>query len=558
MTPYKPIAKFVSLMLFLVMVVTACTPAATTTPVPPTTASGSQPTAVPPTAVPPTQAAPQYVDTFVFATSQEPTLLDPAIIYDGSDRITRLIYESLLNYKGSSPTELEPALATAYTMSTDGLTYTFTLRKDVTFQDGTPFNADAVKFSFDRMVKIGQGFAWAYWMLKEVDVVDPYTVNFVLTQPFPFFPDLIANRYGSPIVAPSVMAHEVNGDMAQTWLQDHAIGTGPYMLTRWDRQQDVILDYYPGYWRGWTDKNIKHVIAQVVPDSSTMRQMLERGDVMSANYPGVDDTISLMNNPAITVVQAPKGSSNYNWFILFNTRKGIFSDPKVREAISWAFPYDTVVNVAFKGQSTQSVGPLPSGEPGFASDLFQYHQDTAKAKQMLADAGIKAGTPVKITYGGADWGAKILDALTVTLTDLGFTVTSEHLDWSPMTDNMANQDTAPDLVIADWWDDYPDGVGYIQGVADQFWWGLGRAEKDYFYYNQQVVDLLKQADAEVDLTKRYAILHQAQELIVADNPAIWAFDYYAAIPFLNNVKGYVFNPHYIYTFTLYDMWIEKP
>jgi ABC-type transport system substrate-binding protein len=123
---------------------------------------------------------------------------------------------------------------------------------------------------------------------------------------------------------------------------------------------------------------------------------------------------------------------------------------------------------------------------------------------------------------------------------------------------MANQDTAPDLVIADWWDDYPDGVGYIQGVAAQFWWGLGRAEKDYFYYNKQVADLLNQADAEVDLTKRYEILHQAQQLIVADNAAIWAFDYYAAIPFLKNVQGYVFNAHYIYTFNMYDMWIEKP
>jgi ABC-type transport system substrate-binding protein len=127
-----------------------------------------------------------------------------------------------------------------------------------------------------------------------------------------------------------------------------------------------------------------------------------------------------------------------------------------------------------------------------------------------------------------------------------------------MTDNMSNQETAPDLVIADWWDDYPDGVGYLTGVAGQFWWGGGRAEKDYFYYNQQVDTLFQQADAEVDLTTRYQILHQAQELMVADNPAIWAFDYYSAVPFQKNVGGYVFNAHYIYTFNLYDMWVEKP
>jgi peptide/nickel transport system substrate-binding protein len=95
-----------------------------------------------------------------------------------------------------------------------------------------------------------------------------------------------------------------------------------------------------------------------------MRQMLERGEIMSANYPGVDDTIALMDNPDITVVQAPENSSNFNWFILFNTKKGIFQDLKVREAVSWAFPYENIVNVAFKGQSSQSIGPLPNGEPG--------------------------------------------------------------------------------------------------------------------------------------------------------------------------------------------------
>jgi len=547
MNTRKLFYKVTILFVLLVMFMTACNPKPESTPI----TTEAQPTAVVAT------QAPEYIDTFTFATSQEPTLVDPAIVYDGSDRITRLIYESLLNYKGSSVSELEPSLATGYTVSSDGLTYTFTLQQGVTFQDGTPFNADAVKFSFDRMIKIGKGFAWAFWMLKEVNVVDEFTVNFVLTQQFPFFPTLIANRYGSPIVSPSVMEHDVDGDLAEAWLQDHAIGTGPYILTKWERQQSVVLDYYPGYWRGWTDKNIKHVIALIIPESSTMRQMLERGEIMSANYPGVDDTIALMNNPKITVVQAPKNSSNFNWFILFNTKKGIFQDIKVREAISWAFPYENIVNVAFKGQSSQSFGPLPDGEPGFASDLFQYHQDMDKARQLLTEAGIAPGIELNITYGSHDWGIKLIDALTVTLSDLGFKVTSQALDWSAMIENMQNQETAPDIVIADWWDDYPDGVGYIVGVADSFWWGGGREEKNYFYYNQQVVDLLDEANAEVDLTKRYEILHQAQELIVADVPAIWAFDYYAAIPFLNNVKGYVFNSHYIYTFNMYDMWIEK-
>jgi peptide/nickel transport system substrate-binding protein len=544
------INKTVGWLLAAAWVLAACGPKATAVPA----------TSVPATSVPPTAAptqGPQYADTIVIASDQDPTALDPAVVYDGSDRVTRLMYESLLGYKGSSTTELEPVLATDYSVSSDGLVYTFNLRHDVTFHDGTPFNAQAVKFSFDRAKKIGKGFAWAYWMIDEVKVVDDDTVEFHLNTAFKPFPYVVANRYASPIVSPSVMSHEVNGDLAEAWLAENAIGTGPYQLVKWTRQQEVDLEAYPKYWRPWTEKNIKHVIYKIVPESSTMRQMLERGEIDTATYPSVEDTIALQKNPDVNVVVAPKGASNFNWFVLFNTRKGLLQDAKVREALAWAFPYDDMVQVAFVGQATQSVGPVPIGTPGHATDLVVYHQDLDKAKQLLAEAGVQAGQTLKITYGNHDWGNKILDSLTTTLSELGFKVESEALGWTAMFENMKTQDTAPDIVISDWWDDYPDGVGYLTGVGDWFWWGSGREEKDYFYFNPEVKDLLDKATSEQDDAKRGDLLHQAQQKIVADNPAIWAFDYYAALPFRKNVKGYVYNPYYIYTYNLFDMWIEK-
>lgn len=539
------LSKAFGLLVTAAWVLSACGPAATAVP-----ATGAPSTAAP-------TEGPQYSDTIVIASSQDPSALDPAVVYDGSDRVTRLMYESLLGYKGTSTTELEPVLATDYSISSDGLVYTFNLRQGVTFHDGTAFNAAAVKFSFDRAKKIGKGFAWAYWMLDEVKAVDDDTVEFHLNTAFKPFLYVIANRYASPIVSPSVMAHEVDGDLAEAWLAENAIGTGPYQLVKWTRQQEVILDAYPNYWRPWTEKNIKHVIYKIVPESSTMRQMLERGEIDTATYPSVEDTIALQKNPDIEVVVAPEGSSNFNWFILFNTRKGLMQDAKVREALAWAFPYDDIANVAFAGQATQSVGPIPSGSPGHASDLFVYHQDLDKAKQLLAEAGVEPGVTLKITYGNHDWGNKLLDALTTTLSELGFQVESEALGWTAMFEGMKNQETAPDIVIGDWWDDYPDGAGYLTGLGDWFWWGSGREENDYFYFNPEVKDLLDQATAEQDETKRGELLDRAQALIVADNPAIWAFDYYAALPFRKNVKGYVYNPYYIYTYNLFDMWIEK-
>ncbi len=502
----------------------------------------------------PPKNEPKYENTFVIGSSQEPTTLDPAVVYDGSDRITRLAYESLLQYKGGTA-DVEPCLATSWTVSTDGKVYTFELRKGVKFHDGTPFNAEAVKFSYDRMLKIGKGLAWAFKMvLDSVKVVDEYKVEFHLKKPYAGFPGMVADRYAAPIISPSVVKYEKNGDLGAEWAKDHCIGTGPYKVDQWVRKQEVTLSKFNDYWKGWQPGQIESVIYKILPDSATQRMMLEKGEIHTATHIGVDDLYAISSNPDIQMVKADK--SNFNWFVLFNTKKGPFKDIRLRQALSYAYNYKDTVEKVFRGYAVQAKGPVASGVPGHNPNVPQYQRDIDKAKKLMAEAGYpNGGFTVTVSHGTHEWATKILEVLTSALGELGIKVQSRPLAWGPMLDNMSKQETAPDLVVADWWDDYPDPDAFLSGMADSFWWG-NRAEKDYFYYNAEVKDLLARAAFETDKQKRQDLYDKAQELVVKDVTGVWVLDYLTAVPLRKNVKGFVPNPYYIYTYNVYDMRIE--
>lgn len=495
--------------------------------------------------------------TFVFATSQEPSTLDPAAVYDGSDRVTRLVYESLLQYKGSTA-EVEPCLAESYEASPDGKVYTFKLRKGVKFHDGTPFDAEAVKFSFNRMLKLGKGLAWAFKRILDEDsirVVDTYTVQFVLKKPYPAFPGMVASRYAAPIISPSVMAHEKNGDLAAEWAKENCIGTGPYILEKWTRNQEVTLVKNPSYWRGWDGKHIDRVVMKIVPEPSTQRMLLEKGEVHAATHISADDIAAMRNNPDIRIEQPSK--SNFGFFVAMNTKRAPLNDKRVREALSYAFPYEDCVQRAFLGQAGRAIGPLPSAVPGHNPNVKVYQTDMAKAKQLLKEAGYpNGGFTLKVSYmQGQDAGMRIFNVLASTLAELGIKVEAQPLTWSAMVDNLSKQSTAPDLCIGDWWDDYPDPDSYLGGMCSTFFWNA-KDPADQFYSNDAIVRILNEAAFEPDAAKRQALYNRVQEMLAEECPAIWVLEQLQPIAMRANVKGYQYNPYYLMTFNVYDMYIE--
>lgn len=193
-------------------------------------------------------------DTLVIATDAQIQTFDPHSVYDNTVRITRGIYEGLVTLKGSTP-EIIPRLATEWSSTPDAKQRTFTLRPRVLFQDRTVMDAEAVKESFARLITINRGFAWAFKsVVASIQAPDPMTVRFLLKGPDPAFLAKLASVSGGLIVSQeAVSGHTTGSDLAQGWLKENVAGTGPYVIERWDKGQQVVLRQFPEYWGGWKD-----------------------------------------------------------------------------------------------------------------------------------------------------------------------------------------------------------------------------------------------------------------------------------------------------------------
>jgi peptide/nickel transport system substrate-binding protein len=203
-------------------------------------------------------------DTFTYAQGADPRGLDPALVDDGeSSKIIVNIYEGLLKYAPDS-TAVEPSLAETWTISPDGLSYTFKLRQGVKFHDGTDFNADAVKFNIDRQLppKVTADMSYGpfvFGSVKDVVVVDPYTVTINLTAKNTAFLANLAMSLAAPMVSPKALTDGNNSVM------EHPVGTGPYKFVSWNKGENVILVRNDDY---WGDKAIiKNVIFRFIADN---------------------------------------------------------------------------------------------------------------------------------------------------------------------------------------------------------------------------------------------------------------------------------------------------
>ncbi|MFQ6054183.1 MAG: ABC transporter substrate-binding protein, partial [Candidatus Bathyarchaeia archaeon] len=314
-----------------------------------------RPSPAPTPAPPPTPPPEEVPQVLTFATSEDIDNLDPHFTVKNCEmRLTYLIYDGLLQY-GKDPKKADPSLATSWEMSEDGLEYTFELRQGVTFEDGSPFNASVVKFSFERLMGVGAGPASPFEALDHVEVVDTYTVKFVLKRPFAPFLWTLASNFAR-IVPPSVMKHEVEGDWGQAWLSDHSIGSGPFRIESFLRGERVVLVRNENYWG--TPPKLEKLIVRIIPEASTLRMELEAGTIDMAEGIIIEDIEKLKENPDIEVFETLGIGTT---FLFFNTQKPPFDDRRVRLAIAHALDYDDIIAGPMKGYAQQVQGPIPEG-----------------------------------------------------------------------------------------------------------------------------------------------------------------------------------------------------
>jgi len=487
-------------------------------------------------------------NTLVVGMADDVDVLDPAVTSTNSSwSVTYWTYERLVDYKtqdGKGLTEVGPALATDWTVSPDGLVWTFNLRKDSKFDDGTPVTADAVKYTFDRLKAIGKGPWDTFPTLAKVDVLDPYKVQFTLNAPFPPFLYTLATNAGS-IVNPKVVKAHDNGDNGQAWLSEHTAGSGPYMLKEWVKDQYhklVVNPYYHG-----PAPALKTVMIKIIKDPSARRLQLEKGDLDVAEELPLDQLDKLSTNPDVNVLQYPSMSVCY---VYLNTQKPPLNNVKFRQALSYATDYAGIIKGVQLGRAKQMKGPVPEGMWGADPDAMQFTYDLNKAKQLLAESKVK--TPLTLTYLYADrspdW-EPIGLALQASFKELGIKLELQKLAYSSMREKLDKGDFQ--LAIGNWTPDYGDPFMFMNYWFDSKNFGL--AGNRAFYKNPQVDDLVRKAATITDQAERTKLYIQASKLIMEDAPYIYLYQRNYTVAMRKNVQGYVFNPMLVDMFNFHQM-----
>jgi len=296
-------------------------------------------------------AAAQPAGTLVVGLVAEPVNLDPAQVTDlNSNRVGRRIVETLVTFPEES-TQVVPGLAESWTVSKDGLRYTFKLRKGITFHDGTAFTAEAVKFSIERQIEPDHPFSklgkypfanYNFGNVKAVEVVDPSTVEFVLKEPRASF--LAVLTAGAASVVSPTAVKKFGADYA---LQP--VGTGPFKYVSWDRGQRVVLEKNARYWR-YPVKIDRVVYRPIVEDQARLTELLTGSlDVIVGVPP--DFVGQLEANARVTLL---KQVGAHVWYLGINNQKKPFDDKRVRRALNYAVNKDAIVRDVLKGTGSLS------------------------------------------------------------------------------------------------------------------------------------------------------------------------------------------------------------
>jgi peptide/nickel transport system substrate-binding protein len=485
----------------------------------------------------------------------EPYALDPGFITDiNSMRLNRNIYDGLTGFEPGTFT-IKPLLAESWDISDDGLTYTFHLRDGVMFHDGTPFNADAVKFTFDRLLDPdnpyrGQGpsfGAFYYGAIDETEVADDLTAIMHLKQPYAPLLNTLAVACGF-IVSPEAV---------KTFGQDYGqnpVGTGPFKFVSWEHNQRVTLTRNPDYFDG--PPHLQDLVFRpIVEEQTRFTELLSGGVNFIVDVPP-DNIAQIKDDPNFTFMEQP---GPHIWWVTINTQMPPFDDVRVRQAVNYAVNKEAIVTQILQntGDVAHTVVP-PAIEWAYNPDAEAYPYDPEKAKQLLAEAGYPDGfeTVFWVTESGSGMQSPktMAEAIQADLQAVGIKTTIEVAEWGAYLDL------------------YNAGMGDKAGLAEMSWmfdtgdphtvlplnFSLDGYPPNGFntgmYQNERVDELMKQAAQSLDLEERAQLYKEVQQITSEEAPWIFIDNAKQNAAMTANVKGFVLSPSFLLSFK--DTYIE--
>ena len=480
-------------------------------------------------------------DAIVVGLLAEPVTMDPPQITDlNSTRVIKRMFEGLTAQELGTY-KIIPGLAARWEISKDGLTYTFHLRPNVKFHDGTPLTAEAVKFCFDRQMNEQGPFykTGTYPYVKGflgnvagVEVVNPSTVQIRLKSALTPFLQYLAH-HSLYIYSPEAL---------KKWGKDvvkHPVGTGPFKLETWEPGVKVVLTRNDEYWGG--APKIRQAIYVPIIEAQARLSAIKTGEVDLTMDVPPDSLDDLRKDPNIVVAET---NSSAVWYVVLNTRHPILKDRRVRQALNYAVNKDAIIRDILKGTAIVAVSPLspvygPYAEPG----VQRYPYDPEKAKSLLKEAGYANGFDVTFfvpeSGSGMQSPVEMGTVIQANLAAVGVRAKIQTMEWGAYLKKYLD---GPDMAEMSWNPSIgdPDHMMYMLLSSDRF----PPAFNAGFYQNPKVDELLRKGRTTIDDRERVALYREAQKLVTEDAPWIIVDHGKQVIVHRKRVQGFKLHPNF--------------
>lgn len=491
--------------------------------------------------------------TLVISRANDPHSLDPAqeVSVGGGLESFTAFYDRLFDL--SKTGKLMPRLATSYTITNGGKTYTLRLRRGVTFHDGSPFNASEVRYTWQRIMGL-KGPASQYWAaVKNVKAVSPYVVQLTLKKVTPSFLASLGGQRGI-YMGPSstcVKAHQKKaGDWAADYFTDHECGTGPYTLVSWQHDQQLAYQAYPKYWRGWSGKHATRIVQKIVKEPATVRIMLQRGTLdLAADALPTTIIVALKKDKNIKIDAAPTTTIDQ---FTFNMDKKPTSDRRVRKAIALAFNYNAAIKQAYQGNARRVFGPIPATVwPTVPKSAVRYNTNIAQAKKLLAEAGYPNGLTINLATMDINQWKDLVLVLQSSLSKIGVKVNAQFTTWPVLFQKLQQpKGKKPfDMAAYQMWAAIPDPSDILM------WWDTNATTViNPGWGNTKTDGWIRAANSTLNRKSRASLYQKVIKQMNADTPGIWIDQPQYLTAMRSNVHGYQYIPYYNGLVNFYDIW----
>ncbi|MEZ4660436.1 MAG: ABC transporter substrate-binding protein [Caldilineaceae bacterium] len=483
-------------------------------------------------------------NTLIFASDMTDLIsLDPAVAYEFSGiLVVGSIYETLVGFEPGNP-EVQPLLAESWDVAEDGDMWviTFHLNPNAAFASGNPVTAQDVLYSWSRAIDLNMSPAFLFTDVSQLTkenmaAVDAQTFEVKLPKTVspPVFLSIISFSLAA-VVEQAVLEANAGDDMGSAWLNDHSAGSGAYVLDTWERSASVTINVNPNYWGA--APAMKRVVMQNTPELANLQAVIETGDADIVEGLGPEQSDVLQGNPDIQLVS---GQSSLLAYLGLNATEPPLDNPDVREAIRYAINYDELIAL-LKGNAQLVQEFIPIGFLGHTGEN-PFTQDIAKAKELLAGAGVAEGTeidalvPVGTGPGGIEW-STLAAKIQNDLAQVGLVLNLQQLQSSELLNIYRAQEGK--LVFMNWGPDFPDPDGNATPFTNYEARSLAWRND---WNDAKAIEMSKAAAAEQDPTKRVELYKELTEYVQHNGPYVLLYQPTTTFGLRSNVQGFIYDP----------------